>query len=48
MKLRLLVRFMEKVLHMNSSDDEPRADMYLPEFVLALGLVSKIINMQKT
>lgn len=39
MKLRLLVRFMEKVLHMNSSDDEPRADMYLPEFVPALGLV---------
>lgn len=39
MKLRLLVRLMEKVLHMKSSEDEPRADMYLPAFVLALGLV---------
>ncbi len=39
MKFRLLVRFVEKVLHMTSSDDEPRADMYLPEFVMAFGLV---------
>ena len=39
MKLRLLVKLVEKILGMTGSDDAPRADMYLPERLLAMALV---------
>ncbi len=34
---KLLVRFIEKIFNITHNDDVPRADMYLPFFVLALG-----------
>ncbi len=40
MKLKLIVKIVEKLLGMNSSDDAPRADMYLPERLLAIALVA--------
>lgn len=39
MKLKLLVKLVEKVLGMTDSGDRPRADMYLPERLLAMALV---------
>lgn len=39
MRFRALVRLVEKVLKMRDRGDEPRADMYLPDFLLAFGLV---------
>ena len=39
MKFKLLVKLVEKVLNIQSSGDEPRADMYLPVFLLAFGVV---------
>lgn len=39
MKFRLLVKGVEKLLKMRPHGDEPRADMYLPDWVLAMGLV---------
>ena len=39
MKLRILVKIVEKILGMTSSDGKPRADMYLPERALAMALV---------
>ena len=38
MKLKLLFRLVEKLLGEQNSD-APRADMYLPERLLAMGLV---------
>lgn len=40
MKLKILVKIVEKILGMTSSDDAPRADMYLPERLLAMALVA--------
>ena len=37
--LKLIVKIAEKLLGVNHSDDRPRADMYLPERLLAMGLV---------
>lgn len=39
MKLKILVKIVEKILGMSSSGDAPRADMYLPERLLAMALV---------
>ena len=39
MKLKLLVKFVEKILGMSDIGDAPRADMYLPERLLAMALV---------
>ncbi len=37
--LKLIVKIAEKLLGVNHSEDETRADMYLPERLLAMGLV---------
>ena len=39
MKLRILVKIVEKLLGITVSDGEPRADMFLPERGLAIGVV---------
>ena len=39
MKLRIIVKLVEKILGMTSSDGKHRADMYLPERALAMALV---------
>lgn len=39
MKLKILVKVIEKLLGTAYSEDEPRADMYLPERLLAMALV---------
>ena len=39
MKLKILVKIVEKLLGMTDSGDEPRADMFLPERLLAMSIV---------
>jgi hypothetical protein len=39
MKLKLLVKVVEKLLGMADTGDEPRADMYLPERLLAMAII---------
>lgn len=39
MKLKFLVKIVEKLLGMTASDNTPRADMYLPERLLAIAIV---------
>ena len=39
MKLKILVKLIEKILGATYQDDQPRADMYLPERLLAMALV---------
>lgn len=39
MKLKLLVKAIEKLLGITNHDDQPRADMYLPDKLLALAIV---------
>ena len=39
MKLKILVKIIEKLLGMTDSGDEPRADMFLPDKLLAMALV---------
>ena len=39
MKLKILVKLVEKFLGATYSEDQPRADMYLPERLLAMALV---------
>ena len=39
MKLKLLVKIIEKIFGMANHGDDPRADMYLPERLLAMSLV---------
>lgn len=39
MKLKVLVKIVEKLLGMTGTGDEPRADMYLPDRLLAMALV---------
>ena len=39
MKLKILVAIVEKILGVPDHGDEPRADMYLPMWLLAFGLV---------
>lgn len=39
MKLKILVKLVEKILGATYSEDQPRADMYLPERLLAMALV---------
>lgn len=39
MKLKIIVKIVEKLLGVTASDDEPRADMYLPERLLAMSIV---------
>ena len=39
MKLKIIVRLVEKILGMRDSADELRADMFLPDWILAFGLV---------
>lgn len=45
MKLKILVKIIEKLFGITMSDDEPRADMYLPERLLAMSLVFLAIGM---
>ncbi len=39
MKLKILVKIVEKLLGMADSGEEPRADMFLPDRLLAMSLV---------
>ena len=39
MKLKFLVKIIEKLLGMKDTGDRPRADMYLPDRLLAIALV---------
>ena len=39
MKLKILVKIVEKLLGMTDSGDKPRADMFLPDRLLAMALV---------
>ena len=39
MKLKILVKIVEKILGMSPSGNAPRADMYLPERLLAMALI---------
>lgn len=39
MKLKILVKIVEKLLGMTCNDDEPRADMFLPDRLLAIAMV---------
>ena len=39
MKLKILVKAIEKLLGIASNDGEPRADMYLPDRLLAMSIV---------
>ena len=39
MKLKILVKIIEKLLGMQNSGEEPRADMYLPDRLLAMAIV---------
>lgn len=39
MKLKILVKLVERFLGATYSEDQPRADMYLPERLLAMSLV---------
>ena len=39
MKLKFLVKIIEKLLGMANSGDEPRADMFMPERLLAMAIV---------
>ena len=39
MKLKILVKIVEKLLGMADSGEEPRADMFLPDKLLAMALV---------
>lgn len=39
MKLKILVKVIEKLLGMTDSGDEPRADMFLPDRLLAMSIV---------
>ena len=39
MKLKILVKVIEKLLGMTDSGEEPRADMFLPDRLLAMALV---------
>ncbi len=39
MKFRILVKLIEQVLGMSHDDDKPRADLYLPDSLLALSIV---------
>lgn len=39
MKLKILVKIVEKLLGMTDSGDEPRADMFLPDKLLAMAIV---------
>jgi len=39
MKFKLIVKLIEKILGMREHGDEPRADLYLPDFLLAFGIV---------
>ena len=39
MKLKILLKIVEKALGITITGDEPRADMYLPERLLAMALI---------
>lgn len=39
MKLKILLKILEKLLGVTYPEDGPRADMYLPERLLAMGLI---------
>lgn len=39
MKLKILVKVIEKLLGMTNSGDGPRADMYLPDRLLAMAMI---------
>ena len=39
MKLKILVKSIEKLLRMTDSGDEPRADMFLPDRLLAMSII---------
>lgn len=45
MKLKILVKIIEKLFGVTMGDDKPRADMYLPERLLAMSLVFLAIGM---
>lgn len=39
MKLKILAKIIEKIFGMADNEDEPRADMYLPDRLLAMSLI---------
>jgi len=45
MKLNLLVKIIEKIFGITMDDGTPRADMYLPERLLAMSLVFLAIGL---
>ena len=44
MQLKLIVKIIEKLFGVTMGDNEPRADMYLPERLLAMSLISLAIG----
>ena len=44
MQLKLIVKIIEKLFGITMGDNEPRADMYLPERLLAMSLISLAIG----
>lgn len=44
MQLKLIVKIVEKLFGVTMGDNEPRADMYLPERLLAMSLISLAIG----
>ena len=44
MQLKLLVKIFEKIFGVTMGDNEPRADMYLPERLLAMSLISLAVG----
>ncbi len=45
MKLKFVVFIVEKLLKTKVNGDEPRADMYLPDRILAMGLVLNCVGL---
>ncbi|MBO5195586.1 MAG: hypothetical protein J6C03_00650, partial [Clostridia bacterium] len=39
MKLKILLKLLEKVFGMTSNDDEPKADMYMPDRLFGMSLI---------
>lgn len=44
MQLKIIVKIIEKLFGVTMGDNEPRADMYLPERLLAMSLISLAIG----
>ncbi len=44
MKLKILLRLIEKILGVEYNEGEPRADMYLPDRLLIMGLIFLVMG----